>query len=987
MSVVDGGRVAARGFQYQYLRTLEALLDAVADSTVTAVRVEGPPAGADGADAVDFDVVGADGLVATAAQVKSRVPGAVMSSAEVFGLLVNMITDERRHGYNAGEYVLLTNATAGANVVDLMQALADVEATEPVLRDRLTALLRGAPARLEQLARLTSAEFGRLRCTTARFDSRDSYQLREELRERMRSYRQEVQPGLGMKSAGLLTGYLMSEILDRASRPDGAFTIEQFREHLLSNDTVLSFLVGYRDWGAVIGPMAPPADIARPDLLALVTKALGFERGRRVVSRTVLVGPSGIGKSSLAAAAVADLADNYDMIFWLDSESDESLTLGLRHAVATLGNVALSQPAGLSRVELINEVHARLSRFPGRWLIVFDDVRSARRIEPWLPMAGDGRVLITSLDASANWGPAAVVEVGPMTTDEAVKLLTARLGADLLQREDDDRMRLLAQRMECWPLALELAAGYMSTCGLPLSAVDRYLDQVARQAMDDEDALPPSYPRTLAAAIHLCLSAVADRSMKSITDNLAMGMIAYSGYLGSRQIPIHLVSVASACQIPDDQDTSDGPLVLDPQIARPLEAVRQLRHFSLMARDTPLQTTGEKLVPDGDETITVNAIVQEVVRSYTERHVDVPGLLRIIAHHTARWLLGSAGQGAIDRTATIAAHADVLVGHLTDRDVRHPDIAILLGNLAGAYLQQGDAHQAVTLLRRELDVLSSGPVEIKGVQARLMLATTFLRGQIGHVVSEREVLGWLGEVLFYARDVMDDYPNATSKLCCDAIRELNGRAQPVADEQGFARILAAFGDLEQRVPAGPFTQAIRLVTEASVMLSNGQPGCAEAALRRALILGSLRENVVLAERLLLEALVNQHRFTEAQGLFTHITGRYGTSGMFHESAADLIHNVGLACAVKSLAGVAPARGLLSQILAWPLRTVIAPWQDVTWRSRVELLWAIDQCFSGDRQIAHTWLADARNGTFGRDATADGWLQLKIYALTAARAER
>ncbi|MGV9883695.1 hypothetical protein [Streptomyces sp. NPDC003006] len=78
---MDGGRVAARGFLYQYLRTLEQLVAAIDEPQVAGVRVEGPPPGDQAVDKVDFDVVDADGTVRMAVQVKSRVAGGSMSGA------------------------------------------------------------------------------------------------------------------------------------------------------------------------------------------------------------------------------------------------------------------------------------------------------------------------------------------------------------------------------------------------------------------------------------------------------------------------------------------------------------------------------------------------------------------------------------------------------------------------------------------------------------------------------------------------------------------------------------------------------------------------------------------------------------------------------------------------------------------------------------------------------------------------------------------
>src|SRR5215471_11250635 len=131
----DGGRIAARGYQYQYLRTLEALVSLVDSPHVASVRVEGSPEGGD-ADAVDFDVVAVDGRCLLAVQVKSS--SAASSAADVFDVLVKLV---RR--CDAAEYQVLTNALPGRGAEEFAQALASA-ATPDELMDRLRRLLHGA---------------------------------------------------------------------------------------------------------------------------------------------------------------------------------------------------------------------------------------------------------------------------------------------------------------------------------------------------------------------------------------------------------------------------------------------------------------------------------------------------------------------------------------------------------------------------------------------------------------------------------------------------------------------------------------------------------------------------------------------------------------------------------------------------------------------------------------------------------------------------
>jgi hypothetical protein len=100
---LDGGRAAARGLRYQYLRTLESMLSLVEDPRVASVRVEGPPSYEGHVDAVDFDVLDFNGDCRMAAQVKSKAPEGSVSAADIFSVLAHLVS-----GHEALSYQLLT---------------------------------------------------------------------------------------------------------------------------------------------------------------------------------------------------------------------------------------------------------------------------------------------------------------------------------------------------------------------------------------------------------------------------------------------------------------------------------------------------------------------------------------------------------------------------------------------------------------------------------------------------------------------------------------------------------------------------------------------------------------------------------------------------------------------------------------------------------------------------------------------------------------
>lgn len=509
---MDGGRVAARGFLYQYLRTLEQLVAAIDEPQVAGVRVEGPPPGDQAVDKVDFDVVDADGTVRTAVQVKSRVAGGSMSGALALGIILQMLNGSQ----SAGSYCLLTNARPGAKGDRLEEALS-AEFEPHVLRDTLMELFHDAPQRQDQLARLDADGLSRLARCRLEFDPRDDSEILEELRNSLRGIRNRAHQGLGEESAGLLTGYLISEVFGRAADVTGAratFSVAELRSLLLVDAETLAQSIGARDWGTIAGRIPTIPDVRRPSLIDPLLAAFPTTR-THPTRRATLVGPSGIGKSSAAALYIAERADAYDFIGWIDCETTHSTHNSFQRVLDVLEPSAASSEARPDETQ--QAVQRALGRLPGRWLLVLDNVAAMRQTEAWVPTASRGDVIITTLNAATHLGTGEVVQVSAMERPESVQLLTRRLHlGELEQVQWQGALDRLARELGDWPLALELGASYLYTCGLGLDQVDHYLKALKLRSYADEEMVPVGYPRTLAAA-HVAVCVSSDTACRSVT--------------------------------------------------------------------------------------------------------------------------------------------------------------------------------------------------------------------------------------------------------------------------------------------------------------------------------------------------------------------------------------------------------------------------------------------------------------------------------------
>ncbi|MDH6577560.1 NB-ARC domain-containing protein [Kitasatospora sp. MAP5-34] len=922
--MADGGRQAARGFLYQYLRTLEQLIEFTDEQDVSCVRVEGPTDETTAVEAVDFDVIDHDGSIRLAAQVKSRMPGSSLGASTALGILISLVRKTE-----ARTYQLITNGTTSPKTSSLCEILGAGLVPEK-LRPKLLELMRDAPQRTDQLQNLGDHELTRLgRCRVV-FDPRDDDEIREQLRYSLRTIRNRARQGLGEGSAGLLAGYLISEVFGRAADVTGKrarFTTEELRRLVLVDNGTLVRTHGSRDWSAVVGPMPPIPDVERSETLGCLLAA--FPRHDGIGTRAaMLLGPSGIGKSSLAALYVGARAYAYDFIGWLDCETDYSTLLSFQRIAETLIPSIGERLREADADKLRSLVHTALDRAPGRWLLVFDNVESRRQITSWLPTAGRGDLIITTIDAASHPGAGEIVHVAAMRRGESVDLLRRRLrlpsDADSHREKVLDR---LAADLGDWPLALELGAGYLYSCGVDLEGVDEYLGNLKARSLADLDSVPPGYPRTLAGALNLCIDQLesrADPYNLAHPATAATQILFQAAFLASHQIPAHLLLASAVADMTEAEDSHQGPMLMAPEVVNIGEVLRELHRFSLARNDLPIPDTDGVSVPGAGRTINVNTVSQLIIRERVGRHPNLPHVVNGLLWHLERWLRSSAQLGELERTQVLQSHAETLLAHVESLGLANDRVALLYGNLAGPFLIQGKYLRAEALLLRELQLLETGEPQNETLlaQTRLALAQTYLfdRGkstEVGLVTTFEDVVRHLQYVLGVARQWAFEAPEAAMRLAIEARTPLSHPDVAAAGSPELLRLAEAFEDLESRIAPSQYSTNRRSLDRAEECL--GQQRFAEAeALCRALIDQNLSGPVEAeARRRYIEALAGQRRWLEVGEQVRYWQQHPLAPRLYLQSIADLIHNVGLHC-IRGIGADDPhALLLFGELLNWP----------------------------------------------------------------------
>ena len=244
----------------------------------------------------------------------------------------------------------------------------------------------------------------------------------------------------------------------------------------------------------------------RPALLARLNRV---GQGTPVV----LTGRRGVGKTQLAAAyARAKLADRWRLVAWVNARDNETLLAGM---VAVADATGLS--AGGSRpgpADAGQAVRDWLEADGSRRLLVFDDVEDPGLLRPFVPAAGESRVLITVAgEPEAELGTRLPVDV--FSAEEALALLDGRTGL-----ADEDGALAVAVQLGYLPLALDQAAAMIAKQHMDYPA---YLTRLQALSAEDhlvrgEDEEEQPSPPGVAEAVLLAMEAAsaADRLGVSI---------------------------------------------------------------------------------------------------------------------------------------------------------------------------------------------------------------------------------------------------------------------------------------------------------------------------------------------------------------------------------------------------------------------------------------------------------------------------------------
>lgn len=183
----------------------------------------------------------------------------------------------------------------------------------------------------------------------------------------------------------------------------------------------------------------------------------------------VIKGLGGIGKTQIAVeyAYRARQQGRYVHTLWINAASEEAL-------LTSFSALADFLPAFLSKEEtdqrqLAAAVIRWLEQCPQPWLLIMDNADDLAIIQPYVPLRGNGAVLLTTR-AHAVGALAASVEVDNMSMIEGTQLLLRRAQrlSDATPEEINEASNIVIALAQ-FPLALDQAGAYIEETGCSVS--------------------------------------------------------------------------------------------------------------------------------------------------------------------------------------------------------------------------------------------------------------------------------------------------------------------------------------------------------------------------------------------------------------------------------------------------------------------------------------------------------------------------------------
>ena len=450
----------------------------------------------------------------------------------------------------------------------------------------------------------------------------------------------------------------------------------------------------------------------REELLAGLDARLTTGPGPGVA---VLCGMGGAGKTSVAVEYAHRQAAGLGVVWQLPAEGPAGLAAAFAELAAHLGGDAAGDGDPVGRV------HAELAR-RSDWLLVFDNVPGPGAVAGLVPLAGGGRVVITSQFGS--WPGRQVLEVPMLDRNVAAGFLLDRAGA--AGPAEETAALELAGELGGLPLALEQAGAYMQASG---RSIAEYLELFrSRRAELLGRGDPAGYDKRVTTTWALAFTKLGQAGP-------AAGLLRLAACCAAEDIPLHLLLRPGLDA--EGLDAVVAPVLvplLEDDLARD-EAVAGLRRFSLISAPRGGLVSVHRLV----QAITLSELPAEEAEAWRRAAAAVigaalpgdpqdpgcwPVFAALLPHAQAVLDPASDGMDTLARylgasgsyAAALAVQQQVLHAWKETRGAEHPDTLTARNNLASWTGWAGDPAEARDQYAALLPVCERGLRGVSGAE-------------------------------------------------------------------------------------------------------------------------------------------------------------------------------------------------------------------------------------------------------------------------------
>jgi tetratricopeptide (TPR) repeat protein len=509
---------------------------------------------------------------------------------------------------------------------------------------------------------------------------------------------------------------------------------------------------------------------------------------RRLRDNAVLAvqGGGGLGKTQLVTEYTWRHAGDYDLVWWVNAETETDLLTGLAALAHRLGLPTSGVPATVLAQQVLVALHHR-----NRWLLIYDNVDTASLGSLRPPPTG--HLLLTSREPGIARVSGDVVEAAEFDRSESLELISRHL-PNLEPRQANQ----LANGVGDLPLAVEQAAAFVMDSGLD---VDDYLvllgshpdkaglneptgDQhagLAAVVATGRDRLEASAPEAGEFLDSMAFLAATPIRLTP-TPGKGGGAVVVGDPVVTANVVRHVCRLGLARRV-------GASLQVHPLVQLLLRAqIPAERSDAVLAGALDLLGTAAPADPNEPSTWPVYRRLTPHVQAVTSRLADRPGVTEPAAFR--RLLLGASRYLFV--TAQYLA-ARQLAGEAHERWTAafredHPDTLRALSNLAANLRALGDFERALDLTQSAVErfrrTLGDGHPDT--LWAASNLAVSF--HEMGEIVRARE----LDEATFagYRRVLGENHPDtlrSANNLAADlrALGEVNRAFE--LDQDTFAR--------------------------------------------------------------------------------------------------------------------------------------------------------------------------------------------------------